>query len=111
MNNLFDKMFEESVCNISHIPPEFQTIEMCRKVCEYSHYLLKYCYCIDMDMLNRIFKSMPNVPKKARFGFINNFDEDALIRLVKIDGRLMANLKKSNMTDKVIRAALESEGY
>lgn len=110
---LFDKMFMAHPYTIKDIPAEYQNIVMCKKAIEYDFTLLEYCHHINNDMIKYIFKleSRIHLPKKVRFDFINGFNEDALIRLIKVDGILMTNLDEEKLTDKLIRAALASNGY
>jgi hypothetical protein len=115
----FIDMFKEHVTNIKFIPHDIQTLEMCVTAVRYNMLLLQYCRYMNDDMLTEISKSMEYsktnkkniVPKKDRFTFINGFNEDVLIKLVKIRPSLIRNLSKNNLTDTIIREALAQNGY
>lgn len=111
MKLLVDDMLRENVRNIAHIPMDFQDEKMCESAITYDHRLLEHCYKIDANTLKKIFNKMVGTPKKTRFNFINEFDEDTIIRLIKIDERLIAHLDRKKMTDGLIRVALAFNGY
>jgi hypothetical protein len=64
-------------------------------------------------MLNYIFKAEYNkqIPKKDRFNFICYFDEDVLIRILKVKPDLLRILSTDQQTDRLIREVLQSDGY
>lgn len=109
----FDKLISRYSGYIQYIPEEFQTLSKCKKCVEYNELLLKYCYCIDREMLKSIFKSEQNkkIPKKDRFNFICYFNEDALIRILKVKFDLLRILSQDQQTDKLVSEVLESDGY
>jgi len=109
----FDKLIDKYLRYIEYIPKEFQTLEMCKECIQYNKLLLKYCYHIDAEMLDSIFKSdyNRNVPKKDRFNFIRYFDEDALIRILKLKPDLLHLLSQDKQTDRLVTEILQSNGY
>jgi len=109
----FNRLFDRYIGNIRLIPKEFQTLQMTKDCIDYDKYLLKHCYCIDNDILTLIFKSTKNrnVPKKDRFDFIRNFEEDALIRITKIKPSLLKVLSENKQTDRLIKEILQFNGY
>jgi hypothetical protein len=64
-------------------------------------------------MLISIFKSEynKNIPKKDRFNFIRYFNEDALIRILKVKSDLLRILSVDKQTDALIKEVLRSNGY
>lgn len=64
-------------------------------------------------MLNYIFKAEYNkqIPKKDRFNFICYFNEDALIRILKVKPDLLRILSTDQQTDKLVSQVLQSDGY
>jgi acyl carrier protein len=111
--NDFDLLISRGLCYIRTIPKEFQTLKMSLDCVEYYKPLLECCYCIDLSVLNSIFKSKSNthIPKKERFNFIINFNEDALIRILKVRSNLLSILPLDKQTDKLIKEVLQSDGY
>jgi len=109
----FEKLISIRIRYIKYVPEEFQTLEMCRMCVEYDKSLLEYCYCIDKEMLMYIFKAEYNkqIPKKNRFNFIQYFNEDALIRILKIKSDLLCILSINKQTDRLIKEVLQSDGY
>ncbi|BCS83650.1 hypothetical protein QLL95_gp0473 [Cotonvirus japonicus] len=108
-----DQMFSDAVYNIKYIPSQYQTKEMCMKVVERSHHNLKYCSYIDNDILEIIFKSkyMTNVPRKDRFKFILDFDENVIAKIIHIKPYLLSIIPADKQTDKIIKTALHTDGY
>lgn len=111
--NDFDKLFSYNCNYIRIIPEEFQTILMSKECVVHDVLLLNYCYCIDHEILKIIFKfkSNRNIPKKDRFNFIINFEEDALIRIIKAKASILKILPVSKQTDKLIKEILQYNGY
>jgi len=72
---------------------------------------LKYCHCIDKEMLNNIFKSKKGSVRKNRFEFINLFNEDVIIRIIKVCGYILSSLDKNKITYNVAKEAVMSNGY
>lgn len=108
----FVNIVAKNYWNIQYVPEEFQTIEMCKTVVKYNYDLLKYCFCINKELLNNIFKSRdPNIPRKDRFNFIRYYNEDVLIRILKADSSLLRVLSEKEQTDKLVIETLESDGY
>jgi len=64
-------------------------------------------------MLNSIFKAEYNrqIPKKNRFNFICYFNEDALIRILKVKSDLLSLLSERQQTDKLVSEVLQINGY
>lgn len=111
LKEIFDNMFMIDYRDIRNIPEEFQDYKMCHRASNEDYYLLEFCYHIDKKILSDIFKKMTNTPKKTRFKFINNFNEDAIIRLITVDERLILALEEGKMTHKLIHEMLKSNGY
>lgn len=109
----FDKLISEYSGNIRYVPEEFQTSEMCIKCVEYYKPSLEYCYYIDNEILISIFKSEDNknIPKKDRFNFIKHFNEDALIRILKVKIDLLRVLSEDKQTNRLVREILQLDGY
>lgn len=109
----FDRLISRCSGNIKYVPKEFQTFEMCKTCIEDSKSYLEYCYCIDENLLTLIFKSKYNIniPKKDRFNFIIYFNEEALIRILKIRPSLLQILPEDKQTDQLIKEILQSNGY
>lgn len=109
----FDELISKYSGYIEYVPEEFQTITMCKECVEYNKSLLKYCYYINNGMLMSIFKaeSNKNTPKKDRFDFIYDFNEDALIRILKVKCDLLRILPAHKQTDRLIREVLKTNGY
>lgn len=109
----FNKLISQNYKNIQFIPENYQTIEMCKLVVNQNYSYLNYCYCIDKEMLFNIFKSkyMKETPKKERFDFIIGYDEAALIRIIKVDTRLLRTLPENKQTDNLIKEILKQDGY
>ena len=105
------KAFEHNYNNIVSIPEEFQTVEMCKKATMMNVKLIKYCKYIDYDMIENVHKQFKNDPKKNRYDFINDFSENVLIKIIKANPNLLRVLDKNKKTDKIIRTALENNGY
>lgn len=107
----FNKLILQSYTNIKLIPEKYQTMEMCKRVVKSDYQYLDKCYCIDKEMLSNIFKSMKNIQKKDRFNFIISYNEDALIRIIKVDTCLLRTLPQIKQTDKLIKEILNHDGY
>lgn len=109
----FNELISRCSYYIEYVPEEFQTLEMCKKCVSYKESLLEYCCCIDNEILNSIFKSEKNKnrPKKDRFNFICYFDEDALIRILKVKIDLLRLLSTNQQTDRLVREVLQYNGY
>jgi hypothetical protein len=109
----FNKLIHSHKLNIRYVPEEFQTLEMCKICVEYDKQSLKYCYFIDNEILTSIFKSEcnKNNPRKDRFNFIGHFNEDALIRILKVKIDLLGILSVDKQTDRLVREILQSNGY
>lgn len=109
----FDRLISKYSGHISYVPKEFQTLQMCKKCVEDYNRNLEYCYFVDNEMLNSIFKAKFNihVPKKDRYNFIVNFNEDALIRIIKVKCSLLRILPEDKQTDRLIREILQFNGY
>lgn len=108
-----NQMFQDSLQNIKFIPHEYQTKEMCIKTIEYHYTYLKYCGYIDNEILNMIFKSkyMVNIPKKDRFKFILDFDDNIIMRIIKVKPYLLSIIPENRQSDEIVKQALTTNGY
>ncbi|AGC02354.1 hypothetical protein H012_gp095 [Acanthamoeba polyphaga moumouvirus] len=111
--NYCDNMFNHYWSNIKYIPPEFQTKEMCKKVVKEDYNYLQYCAHIDNNILDEIFMShqLKNTPKKDRFNFIKYFENDVIVRIIKVRPYIISVLPEEKQSDEIIRTALNANGY
>lgn len=108
-----NQMFQDSLQNIKFIPHAYQTRVMCIKAIEYHHTYLKYCAHIDDEILNMIFKSkcMVNIPKKNRFKFILDFDDNVIMKIIKAKPNLLSMIPENRQSDEIVKQALMTNGY
>lgn len=106
-----NKIFGYDWSNIKYIPNQFQTKDMAMMAVTKDFNNLQYCAHIDRDVLGVIFKSKRDTCKKIRFNFIWHYDEDVLVRIMKVRPGLLKILSAEKQTDLVIRAALNKNGY
>lgn len=95
--------------NIEYCPYDLQTQEMCHIAGMHNYELIRYCKYIDDDMLRNVHKQKIDQPRNKRFGFINTFSEDQIIQVMKIIPSLLKIVK--NPTHNIIMTALETNGY
>ena len=87
--------------NLKAIPPPYHTKELCQYIISnYSFSYLEYCRYIDNDILDII--------RNNDFRFINLFEEESIIRIIKIRPSLLSVIRKQ--TDNIINAALTANG-
>nr|WBF70214.1 hypothetical protein [Megavirus caiporensis] len=108
-----NQMFQDSLQNIKFIPHEYQSKEMCIKAIEYHYTYLKYCAHIDDEILNIIFKSkcMANIPKKDRFKFILDFDDNIIIKIIRAEPNLLSIIPENRQSDEIVKQALATNGW
>lgn len=106
-----DKIFNENPENFCYIPKHFRSKQVSQYIVKINHNLLDDCEHIDDDILSQIFKSQPKVPKVDRFLFINNLNEETIIKIISIRPSLLRVVSELKQTDKVICTALNSSGY
>lgn len=109
--DICDRAVKYNNRNIKYVPAEFQTLEMCRMVGMNDYQLIKYCNHIDLEMLQSVHKQCAKKARKERYDFINEFDDDKIITVLKIMPRLLLKIKHDRLTDQMIRVALERNGY
>ncbi|AVL95197.1 hypothetical protein ma810 [Moumouvirus australiensis] len=111
--NYCDRMFNHYESNLKYIPFKYQTKNMCLKAIERDYDYLQHCGHIDNDILNAVFKSrqLQNTPKKDRFNFIKYFENDVLLRIIKVRPFLISVLPEEKQSDEIIRTALNLNGY
>ena len=63
-------MMNADASRILDVPTMHQTIEMCHIAVKYNKHNLQYCNKIDDQMLDIIYKSQIDCPRKDRFCFI-----------------------------------------
>ena len=109
--NMYLNAFEYNIKNIKYIPNKYQTQEMCKRVASIDVNLIQYCEYIDDDLLKYINKQFINLPKKDRFYFINSFNTDTIIKILKKYPYALRVINKKKLTDDMIKIALELNGY
>ena len=97
--------------NIAYVPAQFQTPDMCSLCCRTKVELVSYCQYVTRDMLLEVHKQKRSEPRVSRFRFINNLPEDKICQILGVMPDLLMHLYPYNLTDKVVRTALETDGY
>jgi len=108
--NVYTNIFEQDPNNIKFIPGKFQTYEMCASSVMINIDNLQYCHCITHKLLNYIFESKKSTETKDRFRFINYFEEDSIIRILKVRPELLEIIYNHNKTRNIILAAIMTNG-
>lgn len=100
-------------CNIRYIPFDKQTLKMCEEAVRKNYHNLEYCAKFNSDIAMIIFKSerLRNVPRKDRFDFINSYNNETLLRLVKQCPMLIKSIDKHHLTDALIETVLNIDGF
>lgn len=104
-------IFEKDSIYISYIPTKFQTKSICLKLVQKDHNYLQKIPIIDSDILNAIFKSRKNIPRKDRFNFILQYNDDILEKILVARPYLLQIIPFEKQTDKLIKAILTRDGY
>lgn len=112
---LTEKLFELNIKTFPFLPDMYKTRDMCLAAVKHNRDYLKYCTFIDEKIMMKVDKSYKKqytitVPKKERWDFIKYFNEDTLIKIIKLRPLLLQKLPLEKQTDAIIEIALKSDG-
>jgi hypothetical protein len=110
-HEMYERAFKHDPQNIRHIPSEFQTAEMCKIAAAKDVKLIEYCEYIDLEMLLYVHKQCIKLPRKNRFDFIRYFNNDKIVKILKVMPDLLRIIPAYRLNDLMIRSALETDGY
>ncbi|ARF08196.1 hypothetical protein Catovirus_1_246 [Catovirus CTV1] len=108
IKEIYINIFKEDTNNIKFTPEKYQTYEMCADSVTKNIYNLQYCYFITAKLLNQIFAMKKGTSRKTRYDFINNFEEESIIKIIKIRPHFLSRIEKQ--THNIIMAAITEDG-
>lgn len=107
---LCEMALQSSYASLQYIPNKYQTNEIRKRVISKHPSYLNYCAEIDNELMRLAFKSETGC-RKDRMRYINWYSEADILRLVKLNPHIIRVLNENKKTDRVIRTALEINGY